>query len=313
MATSWLWIVAILGLAAFLAWLMMRPPPISAPVLRGGEQIAARTENLARPETEKLRTLMQRAAEPALVLIDAQTPCFSKLGGSPTLPTDFVWPLTPVGHRQFFMQIDFAELPWDRSERPDWIPEDGRLWVFHRLEHPDRKDTIEVAYAAAETTLHETAAPSGTYTYPERPVAFHKFRAAPGGDWLGPKARSLRSETGDWEIQQEAGGYTFPSFDDIAHYIGGFPQEEHSPWPPVDAELSFGDKSSARTVRWSEGMELDPKIEEASSDWRMLLQIDSDHRMRWNWADRGRLYVMVRREDARRLDFSKTVTLTEFI
>jgi len=50
-----------------------------------------------------------------------------------------------------------------------------------------------------------------------------------------------------------------------------------------------------------------PEIEAASQDWRMLLQIDSDDV--WSWGDAGMLYVFVRREDAKRKDFSKTVTI----
>lgn len=60
-----------------------------------------------------------------------------------------------------------------------------------------------------------------------------------------------------------------------------------------------------------EGAEVTDAILRAARQWRLLLQVDSDDALKMNWGDGGRLYVFVREADARKADFSKTVTLTQ--
>lgn len=42
-----------------------------------------------------------------------------------------------------------------------------------------------------------------------------------------------------------------------------------------------------------------------ASEWRLLLQIDSDDNAGMMWGDVGRLYVWIRRDDLKRRDFSR--------
>jgi len=42
-----------------------------------------------------------------------------------------------------------------------------------------------------------------------------------------------------------------------------------------------------------------------ADDWRLLLQLDTDHEAGMMWGDTGRLYFWIREQDARARDFSK--------
>lgn len=43
-----------------------------------------------------------------------------------------------------------------------------------------------------------------------------------------------------------------------------------------------------------------------ATDWRLLLQIDSDDAANMMWGDVGRIYFWIRREDLERRDFNHT-------
>jgi uncharacterized protein YwqG len=142
---------------------------------------------------------------------------------------------------------------------------------------------------------------------PEKRVSFRRFKSAPSTDWLGPQAYEFERENPDIDLREQAAGVTLPSFGGVAHRIGGYPDEIQSDCMRVVCERisrglpAYDDKQGP----------VPPEMEKASKDWRLLVQIDSDGDLDWNWGDGGMLYVFIRREDARRGDFSQTVTLEQ--
>jgi len=86
------------------------------------------------------------------------------------------------------------------------------------------------------------------------------------------------------------------------HQVGGFP----SPVQGDDMELECqlvshglycGDNSGYQGARAT-------ALEPGASEWRLLLQIDSDEDLGAMWGDLGKLYFWVRESEARRSDFS---------
>ena len=95
-----------------------------------------------------------------------------------------------------------------------------------------------------------------------------------------------------------------PPPDDVQHRIGGYPNE-------IQTECMWlACEHLARNLpepQWR--AEIPPALERAAKAWRLLLQIDSDPGLKMNFGDGGRLYVFIREQDARRADFSQTVSL----
>jgi hypothetical protein len=242
---------------------------------------------------------MKRLVRPTLLLIPAQNPGFSKLGGAPELPDGVEWPPGDVGPRSFLGQIDLG-IFGPHSGR-DWLPETGWLYAFYDPERHGFADVVRILYSTEEPGPQRVAPPGLKTLHPERRVAFMTFTSAPSLEWLNI-FEPLDLDPEDLEKQTSAFADAPPS-DDVQHRIGGYPNEIQSECMPVSCE------------RLARGLDpLGPGEEEgseailrASKQWRLLMQIDSDPDLKMNFGDGGRLYVFVRERDARRSDFSKTV------
>lgn len=274
----------------------------SAPRLEGGEKAGWAPSSELPAGVVRLRAWMRRLAESTFLFVGApENPGFSKLGGRPDLPRDVAWPHATGHPLQFLLQVDLSELP-RRKGGPDWLPDVGRLYGFL---DPDRDaDRVKVLY-----TIDPPAPIAiGEQPVPEKRVSFRRFKSAPSMDWLGAQAFELNRENPDIDLREQAAGVTQPSFGGVTHRIGGYPDEIQG-----DCMRVLCERISRGLPEYGKDDEpVPPEIEAGSKDWRLLLQIDSDDELGWSWCDAGMLYVFVRREDAKRGDFSRVVTLEQF-
>jgi uncharacterized protein YwqG len=126
-----------------------------------------------------------------------------------------------------------------------------------------------------------------------------RFTSLPSEDWLDKEWISGVGGT-DWPVLKDC-----DFGDEIEHRIGGYPSEIQGGQMALECEYLH--RGLTRDYREP----VPDDIRQASWQWRLLLQIDSDPALNMNWWDAGRLYVFVRARDAKRGDFSKTVTVTQ--
>lgn len=250
--------------------------------------------------TYRMQDKMRRMARPTLLLAPAKSPGFSKVGGLPELPVGVPWPDGDTAPTAFVAQIDIATF------RPhggfDWLPESGRLYLFFDDDRNGFADCGKLIYTT-EAPGAEVAAPVAlprNRRFNERRVGFMRFTSVPSRDWLD---EDWPNSSVDWDSFDllEDGDFG----DEIEHRIGGYP-----------SEIQGGQMGLACEYLWR-GLTRDysqpppDSLALAARQWRLLLQIDSDPALGMNWWDTGRLYVFVRARDAKKGDFSKTVTLTQ--
>lgn len=246
-----------------------------------------------------LRARMKRLAKPTLLLVPAKAPGFSKIGGLPELPRSVDWPIFEGRPAAFVAQIDIAAF------RPhggfDWLPEDGRLYMFFDDWKNGAADSAAILYSK-DVAGAAREPPSGLPAhrrFSERRVGFMRCTSFPSADWLGrnwPAGLDLEH----WEFAKDA-----DFGDEIEHRIGGYPGEIQGGQMAVECEYLW------RGLRRDLRQPVPDEVRRAARQWRLLLQIDSDPALGMNWWDAGRLYVFIRARDAKRGDFSKTVTITQ--
>lgn len=280
------------GLAAYVAFFAVVGLPFYFLGKRSWKAVQAQ-----RRASGRIRGVMTRMARETLLLVPAKESGFSKLGGEPELPAGAGWPEGRKRPRTFVGQIDLAA--FRQHGGPEWLPQQGRLYVFTDEDGWGFADETKVLYSL-EPPGPATAAPAGVPSrFKERRVAFLPTRSVPSTDWLDADLSQLSDE----DLDAVASLHDEPYGDELQHRIGGYPSEIQGGRMQVECEL--------RRRELADDAEVTPAIERAARQWRLLLQVDSDPALGMNWGDGGRLYVFVREKDARAGDFSRTVALSQ--
>lgn len=208
----------------------------------------------------------------------------------------------------FLACIDCSELP--RSEHLNWLPERGCLLFFYDMvdqvwgfDPKDRGGAITV-YLAPD----DVASSSGPLSPPtplpadcdlkQRHIAFSLISLPPSWETDEIQSLGLVDAEVDSLIDIRAELYG----DGPHHQIGGFPDPIQTPEMDLECQLVTnglycGDPSGYNDPRAA-------NLRAGAKDWSLLFQMDSDDDMELMWGDVGMIYFWVKREEARKLDFS---------
>jgi uncharacterized protein YwqG len=252
----------------------------------------------------RIRARMTRMSRSTLLLIPTKTPGFSKLGGAPDLLSGPVSQALGPGAHAFLAQIDLKEVR--EGGGPEWLPDEGRLYAFHAEGREGSADQVRVIFrdaAQGDAATSPADDLSATARFSERRAGFLSMPSIPSLDWLGVDLHEI--DVSDRELDELADAPDEPFGDELQHRIGGYPSELQS------EQMGLSCEYMRRGLERRAGDEVPDAILRASKAWRLLLQIDSDPALEMNWGDAGRLYVFVREQDARKGDFSKTVTIDQ--
>ena len=239
----------------------------------------------------------------------------AQLGGNPRLPADLAWPVWEGhGPLNFIASIDCARVPTKDLDIP--LPESGTLLFFYydglgsssvAYDDPDSVfNGTRVLYVPADAELSEVAAPEGTSPFSRLDLGGELIATAPDnenatliaayGDPSDPVAyvdypTTDPDGTGFWDDVSAFRRDNWPH-----HRVGGYSLPVQGAVEPEGAQAFHpGKEQEAEAAR-----------KELATDLVLLIQIDSDPRVGMAWADAGRLYWMIRREDLAAGRFEKT-------
>ena len=206
----------------------------------------------------------------------------------------------------FLACIDLSQLP----RTFDWLPKSGRLLFFYDMEEqpwgfdPNDREGWAVIYVQhpLEAGAPKADAPKGLKSdciLNMRGMRFESATLPPSWeeDALVPLQLTDAEEDELSELRSSLCGGG-PN-----HQIGGFPDPIQSPEMPIECQLV----SNGLYCGDSTGYQ-DPRAEQLKSgvtDWRLLLQMDSDDDLNVMWGDAGMVYFWIREDDAKQGDFSK--------
>lgn len=224
----------------------------------------------------------------------------SKLGGSPDMPPGFIWPEWKDKPLTFIAQIRLSDTaPYD-VERV--LPSGGRLYFFYEADEqpwgmkPEEGGSFKVLYVKDEHTPLERFPHPIARGYYRQIQAFHPcvVTFSPEVTFAPEFFESLSLE--DVNRLGNVKAVIYKTLQPMHHLLG------HS--EPLQGSmelkchlmthgLSIGDPVAHQDPRHFE-------LEQSASDWRLLLQIDTDDGgdgFGPMWGDVGRIYYWIRKQD----------------
>jgi uncharacterized protein YwqG len=238
----------------------------------------------------------------------------SRLGGIPDVASGFVWPRFSGRPLSLIAQINCAEA--SRFDPDETLPGSGILQFFYPVEgdQPWGFDPMDKGGAVVLFMSRGQLAPAevpaeleNSSILPANGVAFRPFASLPS-----PGSTSYGS-LGMSEVQEEA----------YRSVSSGLPSD-WVPRQPAHILLGHAHEMSDMQLECqlvTHGLYCgnasgynDPKAAElalGATDWRLLLQIDSDDDLNVMWGDAGTIYFWIRRADLQQLRFDNTWTILQ--
>jgi len=208
--------------------------------------------------------------------------CQSYFGGVPTVPKDFVWPTNGGGLLNFIGQLALSNMNWPDEDFV--LPNSGNLYFFYDVDRqpwglrPEDSQGFKVIYCGDE---FKECVPADKLEYEvDYNMAFTaKFSLEMQYPfWSDEIQDMLRDENHEhYDVLLEK----LENADAACHHMLGYPDVIQK---DMEGELV---RMAQRTFG----------VTSKKNDWVLLLQVDSDPRLDWEWGDSGCLYFWIRRQD----------------
>lgn len=248
----------------------------------------------APPDTPRrnIAALVKPFEMPALHAVHTAGRTRSWFGGDPGLPPGMAPPVHGDKPLTFLARLSLAEL--HAAGAFDWLPRDGALLFFYDAEEqPWGYDPADRGKWAVLHIADSGDTPSGSQC-----IAFTPISTAPS--WERPQVRDLAltdAEADDLFALHEA-----PFGSEPKHQVSGWPAPIQGDNMELDCQLACNGVYCG-TPEGYQGTRAKALTAGAPS-WRLLLQIDSDERVDYQWGDCGTLYFFVEEQRARAGDFT---------
>jgi uncharacterized protein YwqG len=231
----------------------------------------------------------------------------SKFGGSPDLSTDVIWPTYNERPLSFLLQLKLDDLT--KFSCCASLPSSGLLSFFYEIESftwgfdPDDRDSWRVLYIQDTTKLERRKPPDDLeedFIFPTYKLTCEEELSTPSYNSIELEQLKFADDEMDRYVEhiEKLEG---DNPDSPVHQILGHPD-------PVQNEMQLQCQlvSNGIYAGSPKGYQ-DPRVkdlESGATEWRLLLQLDSDDDAGFMWGDIGKLYFWIHENDLAKHDFS---------
>ena len=266
----------------------------------------------------RVATEIERVAQPSIRLVADKAESqlalgVSRLGGNPDLPIGIDWPEQNGRFLLFIAQINLAEITPYHSD--PLMPTSGMLYFFFDIDQYYEPSpsfrvywkiwffnqdvyTLQRVPVPAEIPLDNKYNPCSLILSTEITLPAYSSDDNDFLERLGLSSPFTNAEGLAYEnLQSYLAGMLDAKFQIPIHRFLGHPD-------PVQWDVQRDCYDEANRVYNSNGSRGET-LKSNITDWKLLLQVDSDNASNTMWGDVGRIYFFVRKQDLLELDFSK--------
>ena len=238
----------------------------------------------------------------------------SRYGGVPDLPASIPWPRSDNGYLTFLMQIDLGEVP---SIAKNPLPKTGFLYFF--IESDDCASDVRARvrfFRGRRSLLKKTVAPPAEELAHEyyRNLVPHKITIAAGVDipTYGSTLFDYVQQSAERNQQGDGGDRLLNLKDDAlglrtnqrqAGQLLGCSSQAHGGMRENAHLTSIGKRD--RIYDYTYRKRNQRELRSGAEDWRFLWRIDSEFAVGVCIHDAGEFYILIRKPDLSKRDFSR--------
>ncbi|MDS0525124.1 YwqG family protein [Clostridium sp. SHJSY1] len=234
----------------------------------------------------------------------------SRVGGYPDVPDKFNWPLTRTGEKMTFIaQLNLREV--SISDENQILPKKGMLYFFMGIDEPAYDIEHKVIFSEEEN-LKFTKPEKFTVLEEEYELSFNPYKVKANSYIEIPNYAYLDcDQVEDTDSYYELQENLLFSFKNYIGKIFGYPIGQHD-----DSELeatlkivanekyNYTKKDKEKLISALNGDE--KKADKEIEDMLMLLEIDTDYNVGFQWWDAGSIHFFIRKEDLINKNFHNT-------
>ncbi|HRA07859.1 MAG TPA: YwqG family protein [Propionicimonas sp.] len=256
----------------------------------------------------RYESALKALARPSVRLVAGGSPTKdrgSRLGGLPDLPPSTPWPLNDDEPLSFIAQVDLADVTAQDTQA--LLPPDGLLSFFYAAISQEAWG-FDPADNGSAVVLYT---PSGVDTVPADPPVGLAGDGVFKPVALRPEAELTVAPWESYDVEQlgmsrdEAFAYSelFWEGDEVIHRLLGHPD-------PVQGDMQLECQLVTNGLNCGDSTGYnDPRaqaLQAGASQWRLLMQVDSQEQAGMMWGDVGRLYYWVKDSDLAGRDWDQS-------
>lgn len=235
----------------------------------------------------------------------------TRIAGYPDVPDGFIWPKTKDGEfMTFIAQLNMIEI--SKYDVENILPKQGILYFFIGRDEPAYDIEHKVIYIEHNENIKLMEIEETTILEDDYKCEFKPFKASANSSLDIPNYAYM-----DYDIIDNSDSY-FDMQEQIKgrdnNYIGcisGYPEGQHD-----DVELeaalkiilnenyNYSLREKDKLIKYFNG-DMDKTDEEINNIY-MLLEINSDSKVGFQWWDCGYIHFFIRKEDLINKDFNRT-------
>jgi uncharacterized protein YwqG len=255
----------------------------------------------------------------------------SKLGGGPDLPVGADWP-TRSAYRyprdeddfrspsaweerplHFIAQINLRDVASAGGVLP--LPSSGLLLFFYDIDvqpwgfDPNDSPGWCVLHVGEGAPIKRRLNPAGESSK-ARPIELVPSEGLSEWGWIEEQIDNDVRYGREW-FREELQKLTDDDLERISyggHVFGGWPNLVQNPME-LECEMVSNGVYAGNPEAYDDPRM--PEFRERASDWRLLLQINSDDELDWMWGDSGKIYFLCREGDIANRRFERSWTILQ--